>query len=100
MNATRCSKIVPASQLEADLTGTDPLPMYMFYSPNNDNNGTLFSLIFFKIMLSHSLTILLLGHDTSIAYQATYLEEFLVPLLKNERFITGNLVVITWDEGI
>lgn len=38
LNATRCAKIVPATQLDIDLA-TGNLPQYSFYTPTMDNDG-------------------------------------------------------------
>jgi len=75
-NATRCAKIVPATQLQKDLASTHAMPMYAFYTPNNNHNG----------------------HDTSVAVAATWMKSFLPPLLKHPKF-NKTLVVVTWDEG-
>ncbi len=74
-SATRCAKIVNATQLDADIA-TNMLPQFSYYTPNQDNNS----------------------HDTSIDYAATWLRTFLEPKLSNTNFMSGTLVVLTFDE--
>lgn len=71
-----CECIVPATQLTQDLN-TKKLPNYMFYSPDLDNDG----------------------HDTGLAYGSNWLKGFLEPLRKNEAFMKGTLIVVTFDES-
>ncbi len=75
-NPTRCSKIVPAEQLQKDLAA-DALPQYVMYVPDQNNDG----------------------HDTGVNFAAKWLEGFLTPLMKNPAFTRNTLVVITFDEG-
>ena len=75
-NATRCNKVVPATQLATDLTNGN-LPNYSFYTPNINNDG----------------------HDTTVAYAGEWLTGFLTPLLKNTTFMNNTLVVVTFDEA-
>ncbi len=74
-NATRCAKIVNASQLDSDIAA-NALPQYSFYVPNQENDG----------------------HNTGISYAATWLQGFLEPKLTNANFMNGTLVVVTFDE--
>ncbi|KAF9436683.1 hypothetical protein BGZ76_003284 [Entomortierella beljakovae] len=76
LNATRCQNVVPATQLAADLNSTDPLPNYMFYTPNMINDG----------------------HNTTVKDASKWLSTFLPPLLNNTKFIDNTLIVITFDE--
>ncbi len=71
-----CECIVPATQLTQDLN-TNKLPNYMFYSPDLDNDG----------------------HDRGLAYGSNWLKGFLEPLRKNEAFMKGTLIVVTFDES-
>ena len=74
-NPARCAKIVNASQLGLDITA-NTLPQYSFYVPNQNNDG----------------------HDTGIAYAADWLQGFLEPKLTNSNFMSGTLIVVTFDE--
>ncbi|GJJ68125.1 phosphatidylinositol-3-phosphatase [Entomortierella parvispora] len=76
LNTTRCSNIVPATQLATDLSNND-LPNYSFYTPNMLNDG----------------------HNTTVAYASAWLKSFLPPLLENKSFINNTLVVLTFDES-
>lgn len=71
-----CENIASANQLSEDLKAK-ALPNYMFYSPNIDNDG----------------------HDTGLAYGSNWLKGFLEPLRKNEGFMKGTLIVVTFDES-
>lgn len=71
-----CENIAPANQLSEDLKAK-ALPNYMFYSPNMNNDG----------------------HDTGLAYGSNWLKGFLEPLRKNEGFMKGTLIVVTFDES-
>ncbi|KAF8960675.1 hypothetical protein BGZ46_001528 [Entomortierella lignicola] len=75
-NATRCQNVVPATQLNIDLNSTEPLPNYMFYTPNMMNDG----------------------HNTTVKSAAEWLTGFLPPLLNNTKFMNNTLVVLTFDE--
>jgi len=72
-NATRCSRIVNANQLDSDLASGN-LPQYMYFTPNIDNDA----------------------HNTNISFAGTWLNGFLSPRLN--LFPKGTLFVITWDE--
>jgi acid phosphatase len=76
MNSTRCENVVDASEFQADLDqGT--LPQWWYYIPNLKNDG----------------------HDTGLAYTASYLEKEWMGRLDNETF-TGDLaMVMTFDES-
>jgi Phosphoesterase family len=74
-NASRCDKIVPATQLAKDIVnGT--LPNFSFYSPDLDNDG----------------------HDTGIEYADKALQKLLTPLIENEALLKDLLIVVTFDE--
>ncbi|KAG0321790.1 hypothetical protein BGZ97_010352 [Linnemannia gamsii] len=74
-NATRCSNVVPATQLQADLAAGN-MPNYAFYTPNMVNDG----------------------HNSTVAVASTWLKGFLTPLLANKTFNNNTLVVVTFDE--
>ncbi|KAF9283205.1 hypothetical protein BGZ68_005499 [Mortierella alpina] len=74
-NPARCNNIVPATQLEKDITAGS-LPNYSFYTPNMINDG----------------------HNTTVADASKWLSGFLPPLLANKTFINNTLVVLTFDE--
>ncbi|KAF9351739.1 hypothetical protein BGX26_010328 [Mortierella sp. AD094] len=76
LNSTRCQNVVPATQLNVDLNSTDPLPNYMFYTPNMLNDG----------------------HNTTVKNASIWLSEFLPPLMNNTKFMNNTLVVLTFDE--
>ncbi|KAF9174196.1 hypothetical protein BGX21_004909 [Mortierella sp. AD011] len=76
LNSTRCQNVVPSSQLYVDLNSTDPMPNYMFYTPN---------------MLDD-------GHNTTVKNASLWLAGFLPPLMNNTKFINNTLVVLTFDE--
>jgi len=75
-NATRCSNIVPATQLQTDLAAGS-MPNYAFYTPNLINDG----------------------QNSTVAQAAIWLTGFLPPLLANKSFINKTLVVVTFDES-
>ncbi|KAI8903735.1 phosphoesterase family-domain-containing protein [Gorgonomyces haynaldii] len=73
-NSARCSKIVPATQLQTDIS-KGSLANYIFYTPDMNNDG----------------------HDTSVTYASKWLKDFLEPLLSNSLF-NDTLFVVTFDE--
>ncbi|KAF9353409.1 hypothetical protein BGX26_008826 [Mortierella sp. AD094] len=75
LNQTRCNNIVPATQLATDIAAGN-LPNYSFYTPNMKNDA----------------------HDTTVAYASNWLNNTIVPLLSNPKFINNTLVIITFDE--
>ena len=72
----RCERIVSADQLSADLA-RNALPRYSLYVPNIRNDG----------------------HDTGVAYAATWLQAFLSPLLQSPPFTRDTLDIVTFDEN-
>ncbi|KAJ3359079.1 hypothetical protein HDU91_005017 [Kappamyces sp. JEL0680] len=71
----RCAKIVPATQLKADIAA-QTVPSYVFYTPNMVNDG----------------------HDSSVSTSSSYLKGLLEPMLADAYF--GNTVfLITYDEN-
>lgn len=75
-DATRCSKVVNAAELEQDVANGD-LPDFALYIPNNINNG----------------------HDTDAGYSDQWLQSRFEPLLKDPVFAQGTLFVVTFDES-
>jgi phospholipase C len=74
-DASRCADIVDASEFSHDAAqGT--LPNYSFFVPDLNDDG----------------------HDTGVAAADSWLSRTFGPLLKNEAFMKGTLVVITFDE--
>jgi len=77
-NPLRCEKIADASELLQDLKDGN-VPQYSFYTPNMNNNG----------------------HDTGLAYAASWLSGVFLPTYFDLFNSTGNaLLVITFDEGV
>ncbi|KAH7044785.1 phosphoesterase family-domain-containing protein [Linnemannia elongata] len=74
-NATRCSNVVPATQLQADIAAGN-MPNYAFYTPNMVNDG----------------------HNSTVAVASNWLKGFLTPLLADKTFNNNTLVVVTFDE--
>ena len=77
-NPKRLERIVEAGQLQLDLAA-NALPEYSWYTPNIFDDG-------------HT--------PESVDGLAAWLEKFLEPLLKDEKFTKGSLVVVTFDESI
>lgn len=75
-NPERCARIVPASQLDADLQNRE-LPRFALYVPD----------------LNHD------GHDTSVAAADAWLRGRFEPLLADPNFTDGLLFIVTFDEG-
>ena len=74
-DAKRCANIVDASAFSNDVAqGT--VPNYSFFVPDLNDDG----------------------HDTDIATADQWLSRTIGPLLKNDAFMKGTLVVITFDE--
>ncbi|CAG8791463.1 17649_t:CDS:1, partial [Racocetra fulgida] len=74
-NATRCAKIVPATQLDTDINA-DQLPQVVYYTPNQKNDG----------------------HDTGVAFADNWLKNWLEPKLLKPAFTTNTLIFVTFDE--
>lgn len=75
-NTSRAGDVVGLDAFTRDLNGKN-LPQYAFISPNIDNDG----------------------HDTGLAYGASWLRKFLTPLLQNSYFMDRTLVLLTYDES-
>lgn len=73
----RCARIVvEAGQLDDDVRN-ETLPRFSLYVPNLKNDG----------------------HDTGVAFADTWLRKRFEPLLADERFRTGMLFIVVFDEG-
>jgi acid phosphatase len=72
----RCTRIVPAAQLDLDL-GRRELPNFALYVPD----------------LNHD------GHDTGVAVADAWLRTRFEPLLANPDFMDGMLFIVVFDEG-
>lgn len=80
-NTQRAARIRNFNDFAADVNG-NALPQWSFITPNMVNDA----------------------HDTTIDYTSSWLEYFLVPLLKDEKFNSGfgeegTLIVLTFDEN-
>jgi hypothetical protein len=75
-NPARCNRVVPLSQLDADLAGSHA-PDFMWITPN----------------LQHDT------HDAPVADGDRWLADFLPRLFASPAWRTGALLIITWDEG-
>ncbi|KAL6411832.1 acid phosphatase [Ilyonectria robusta] len=75
-NATRMARIKNFTNFEQDLTSKN-LPQWAFFTPNIRNDG----------------------HDTGLAFAGRWLHKWLGPLLKNDYFMNGTLIVVTFDEA-
>lgn len=75
-NSTRLARIKKFSDFNDDLSNGS-LPQWAFFTPNITNDG----------------------HNTNITYSAKWLRGWLEPLLKNDDFTNGTLVVVTFDEN-
>ena len=72
----RCANIVEASVLTADVA-SGSLPDYSLYIPDQRNDG----------------------HDTGPAFADRWMAQAFGPLLKNDAFMKGLLLVVTFDEA-
>lgn len=75
-DADRCAKIVDASELDQD-KNAGTLPDFMFYVPNQKNDG----------------------HDTGVDYADRWFQRRFEPLLADPRFSDGTLTIATYDES-
>ncbi|KAI7854836.1 phosphoesterase family-domain-containing protein [Circinella umbellata] len=74
-NSTRCANIVPATQLDTDIS-KNAVPQFVFYTPDMNNDG----------------------HDTTLEYSSDWFKEWLEPRVDNPAFNNNTLFVLTWDE--
>ncbi|GAQ80549.1 acid phosphatase [Klebsormidium nitens] len=101
-NPARCAKVVPAAQLDADISaGT--VPQYAYYVPTQrklERGCRLFRnviavvfIIFFSFEINDA-------HNSNTSFAAGYLKGFLEPKLADLNFYDARtLVVITFDEN-
>jgi phospholipase C len=83
----RLAKIVNAKRLKDDLAGGN-LPRFCWYTPNIQNDG-------------HSPPDASpLNRWNAVTFLSQWLQGFLEPLLANSGFMTGTLVVVTFDESL
>lgn len=82
VRATQCDRVVDAKEFQDDLERGE-LPVYMFYSPNLDNDG-------------HDPV---LNGATGLRNSSRWLRGFLEPLRADTAFMARTLVVITYDES-
>lgn len=75
-NSKRCGNIVEASQFQTNLDNRS-LPQWWYYVPNLSNDG----------------------HDTDVAYAASYLDKQWVPRFQNKTFTRDLAMVMTFDES-
>ncbi|KAJ3025747.1 UNVERIFIED_CONTAM: hypothetical protein HDU68_006737 [Siphonaria sp. JEL0065] len=76
-NPERASKIKSGEAFKRDLEA-GILPQYIYYTPDQFNNG----------------------HDTNIRYAGHYISEFLLPLLSHPHFTSRrSLFIVTFDEA-
>ncbi|KAJ3307653.1 hypothetical protein HDU76_004466 [Blyttiomyces sp. JEL0837] len=75
-NPKRVNRIMASERFFRDLEdGT--LPQYIFYTPDQNNNG----------------------HDTGVGYAGAYVDHVIKPLLTNPKFMKSNtLMILTFDE--
>ncbi|KAG7408973.1 Acid phosphatase [Fusarium oxysporum f. sp. raphani] len=75
-NATRMARVKNFTDFEQDLAGKN-LPQWAFFTPNIRDDG----------------------HDTGLAFAGRWLHEWLGPLMDDEYFMNGTLIVVTFDEA-
>ena len=75
-NGSRLSNILAFTDFQHDLESSS-LPQYAHMSPDMQNDG----------------------HDTSLEFAATWVKDFLTPLLLNDYFMENTLVLLTYDES-
>ncbi|KAJ6092480.1 hypothetical protein N7486_007769 [Penicillium sp. IBT 16267x] len=77
-NTSRCQNIVNAEENFAkDVALGADAPMYMFYTPNLDNDA----------------------HNTNVSYASANTQYVVDTMLNNEEFMKNTLIVITFDEN-
>ena len=75
-NPKRCSQIVNAKNFLSDVKN-NKLPNYVFYVPNNKNNG----------------------HDTGVSFADKWYSKTFGPILNNSDFLKDTVLITTFDEG-
>jgi len=76
LNGTRLANILSLDDFDRDVAANS-LPQYMHLSPDMLNDG----------------------HNTTLAYAATWSRAFLEPLLSNPTFMNRTLILLTYDES-
>lgn len=77
-NTARCQKIVNAEENFAkDVALGAEAPMYMFYTPNLDNDA----------------------HNTNISFAAKDVQYLVDTMLLNDEFMRNTMILITFDEN-
>jgi hypothetical protein len=77
LDAARCQRsVVPLTQLNADLAAND-LPDFALIVPNLCNDA----------------------HDCGVDVADTWLDHWVLPLMRTPAYAEGGLIVLTWDEG-
>jgi len=74
-NKAKCQKIVPASQLDADIANNQ-LPQFGYYTPNIDNDA----------------------HDTNLDFAGKYFQNWLNKYMSIPNFTRNTLILVTFDE--
>ncbi|MEQ1722685.1 MAG: alkaline phosphatase family protein [Pseudobdellovibrio sp.] len=75
-NASRCANIVNASNFEQD-AANGTLPNYVFYVPNNRNNG----------------------HDTNVTFADKWYSQKFTKYVNDTNFMQNTILISTFDEG-
>jgi hypothetical protein len=75
-NASRCANIVNASQFDQD-AANNKLPGYIFYIPNNKNNG----------------------HDTTAKFSDMWYSRTFAKYIGDPNFIQNTVLITTFDES-
>ncbi|XP_024383811.1 probable acid phosphatase [Physcomitrium patens] len=75
-SASRCNKIVPATQLAVD-KANNAIPQVVFYVPNQCNDG----------------------HDIGVTYAGKFLDSFMTSTFTGNAITGRTMVVITFDEN-
>lgn len=75
-NPARCANIVNANQFDQDAASGN-LPSYVFYVPNNKNNG----------------------HDTTVAFSDKWYRQKFGPYVADSQFMQNTILISTFDES-
>ncbi|CAG8522567.1 9767_t:CDS:2 [Acaulospora morrowiae] len=75
-NSARCAKIVPGTQLDADINA-NAVPQFAYYVPNQQNDG----------------------HDTGLSFAMNWFQGWFEPKLLRPEFTTNTLFFIVFDES-
>ncbi|CAG8830301.1 36369_t:CDS:2, partial [Gigaspora margarita] len=74
-NSARCVNIVPSTQLDTNINN-NAVPQYVYYVPNQNNDG----------------------HDTNVTFVSNWFKNWLEPKLTNPAFTTNTLILFTFDK--